>query len=282
MKLISSLIKEHLLNENEYVVYHSSNKKFSEFKLSQITNLGGDLYGEGFYFTNNYEYSRKFGKHTYKCVIRLDNPLNLTNRSTKDQLYQLTKNITNIPNNDLEYINDSIEHKNFTSAFRKIRKYISFNELSNLFDGVIGYCEEGGKEYVVYNPNNIKAKENINEVVNKSTYIYHGTGKGQALNIQRCGFMKPNNVGEEQPSISFTNDLNYAYYYAKAKGGVSKMCVLRTKLTDDFQLSSRIVNNKGDEYVTYQPIPSSALEILTTDNIWKQLNGWDVIFNEPL
>jgi hypothetical protein len=128
-------------------------------------------------------------------------------------------------------------------------------------------------------------KQIINEEIkalNNSVYIYHGTGKGQALNIQRDGFMNPHNTGEEQPSISFTNDLDYAKYYAKAKSGVDKMIVLRTKLNNAFKLSPRIKNNKGDEYVTFNSISSDDLEILTSGNGWQPLNKWNVVFNEPL
>ena len=89
--------------------------------------------------------------------------------------------------------------------------------------------------------------------------------------------MKTNKTGEEKPSISFTNDLNYAKYYASVKGGI----ILRTKLDDDFKLSPRIRNNKGDEYITFHNIPSSNLEIMTNFG-WKLLDKWNVVFNEPL
>lgn len=121
----------------------------------------------------------------------------------------------------------------------------------------------------------------LNENINNDVYIYHGTGKGQALNIQRDGYMKPNKTGEEQPSISFTNDLDYAKYYAKSKGGTGKMCILRTKLTDDYKLSPRIANNKGYEYITFKNIPSSDLEVMTVGG-WQPLDAWNVIFDEPL
>jgi hypothetical protein len=122
----------------------------------------------------------------------------------------------------------------------------------------------------------------ITEFVNDENYIYHGTGKGQALNIQRDGFMKTNNTGEEYPSISFTNDLDYAKYYAISKGGSSKMTILRTKLNDDFIISPRIINNKGIEYVTFKNVLSSDLEVLSKNGNWYPLDGWNVIFDEPL
>lgn len=159
-KFIATTIREYL-NENvvdkQYVVFHSSNEYFTKFNLSKITNLGGDLYGYGFYFTNNITYSKQFGKYTYKCEITLNNPLDLTIKSTKETLLSLIKN-TDIPKNDLQSLIGLINNNHFTTAFRHIRKYISFNELSNIFDGVIGYADAdgGGKEYVVYNPNNIK------------------------------------------------------------------------------------------------------------------------------
>ena len=120
------------------------------------------------------------------------------------------------------------------------------------------------------------------EYLDNDNFIYHGTGKGQALNIQKSGFMKSNNTGEEQPSISFTNNLDYAKYYAKSKGGLDKMVILRTKLDYNFNLSPRIVKNKGDEYITFKPVSSDKLQILTKYNEWVPLNYWDVIFDEPL
>jgi len=112
-------------------------------------------------------------------------------------------------------------------------------------------------------------------------FIYHGTGKGQALNIQKDGVMKPNRTGEEHPSISFTQSFNYAKYYATVKAGPDKMVILRTRLTNDFKLSPRIANNKGDEYVTFKKIPTSDIEILCPDKKWRPLNEWDVVFDEP-
>ena len=126
----------------------------------------------------------------------------------------------------------------------------------------------------------ILTEQQLNNIVDNH-FIYHGTGKGQALNIQKTGYMKPNNVGEEKPSISFTDKLDYAKYYANAKGGPDKMTILRTRLNNSFILSDRIRKNFGHEYITFNPISSEDLQILTPDG-WKYLNHWNVIFNEPL
>jgi len=167
-KIIETSIREYLTENQKqnvkYSVFHSSNKRFNEFDLSKITNLGGDLFGEGFYFTDNISYSRKFGNYTYKCEITLNNPLNLTNKSTKEQLTNLLINI-NLSKNDFYIILELINSNSYTTAFRYIRKHISFNELIQIYDAVIGYAEKGGREFVVYNPKNIKIIEIINNGV---------------------------------------------------------------------------------------------------------------------
>jgi len=151
----SEYIKE--VNMYNYEVYHCSNERFTYFDQDKITNIHGALYGPGFYFSDNIEYVKKFGKNIYKCSIRLDNPINLKNEKiAKTHLIQLLNNIKEIDKVDVESINELIHSKAFTGAFRKICNYLTIMELSKMFDGVIGYCEEGGSEYVVYNTNNIK------------------------------------------------------------------------------------------------------------------------------
>ena len=162
-KFIATTIREYLKEEQNFnvnipnTVYHASNEIFDKFDISKITNIRGDLYGGGFYFTDNYEYAKDFGSILYECNIKLQNPIDLTNsEKVKQQLLRLLNDINNITKYDDNYIRDSIKHKNFTSAFMKLRKYLSFKDLKKYFDGVIGYSEKGGKEYVVYDPTNIK------------------------------------------------------------------------------------------------------------------------------
>jgi hypothetical protein len=156
-------IYEFINDTYTYKVYHASSEHFDVFDVEKISNIRGDLYGKGFYFTNNYDYAKNFGKYIYLCNVRLQNPLNLTNDKTNIELSYLLERINNINDFDLEYIVGCIKSKSYTTAFRKIRKYVSFEELKELYDGVIGYCEEGGKEYVVYNPNDIVILE-INKI----------------------------------------------------------------------------------------------------------------------
>lgn len=124
-------------------------------------------------------------------------------------------------------------------------------------------------------------KDKLYEILDHPEYIFHGTHKGAALSIQRDGFMNCYQTGENKPSISFTSDFQYAKNFSIAKGGKEKMVIIRTKFNDNFILSPRIRNNKGAEYITFSKIPVTNLEILTPFGIWKRLDKWDVIFNEP-
>jgi len=123
----------------------------------------------------------------------------------------------------------------------------------------------------------------INEEIDglSKGYIYHGTTKGAAVNIQRTGYMKIYDTGDKYSSISFTGKIDYARYYAKVKGGQRGQIILRTPLTSDFTLSDKIARNSGYEYVTFKEIPIDRLEVLVNEKEWKPLSSWDVIFNEP-
>jgi RNA:NAD 2'-phosphotransferase (TPT1/KptA family) len=57
--------------------------------------------------------------------------------------------------------------------------------------------------------------------INDSTigkYLYHGTTVGAALRIQKNG-LKPHNVGEGYPTISFSPEIDVAISFGKRKGG---------------------------------------------------------------
>ena len=120
----------------------------------------------------------------------------------------------------------------------------------------------------------------IYRIADSGEYIYHGTSKGAVLGIKRNGYMVPKNTGEVQPSISFTKNFDYARYYASAKGGSDKAVILRTQLDNSFSISERISDNKGYEYITFEPLSISKLEILLADGSWQPLENWDVVLNE--
>jgi hypothetical protein len=116
-------------------------------------------------------------------------------------------------------------------------------------------------------------KKRLSKLAGVSEYLYHGTSVGAALGIQRD--KKLNLTKANRPEFSFTQHIPYAEHYANVKGG-SRPVILRTKRTDDFQISDRIQNNKGYEWVTTKEIPISDLEV-RINNEWYPLENWDFI-----
>lgn len=125
---------------------------------------------------------------------------------------------------------------------------------------------------------NIVAEE-IQNFVADDGYVYHGTYDGAGYYIQRTGNMKINAANNNEPYISFTGKPNVAKYYADMKGGSARGIVLRTKKTDDFQLSPKYKKNDAYEWVTTREIPVDELEINTKYG-WIPLNTWDFIDKE--
>ncbi len=234
---------------NKYEVYHCSNVKFNRFDLSKITNLQGDLYGKGFYFSDNLEYCKSFGKYIYRCSITLNKPLDLTNDIVASkQLNSLLELIKNGSEIDLEHIRSSIKNKNFTTAFRLLRKYISFETLSNLYDGVIGYCEQGGREYVVYNLDNIKIKnvemiKNFNEFINESKNVgnlYHFTNKSSLDKILKDDILLGSFMYEENDTDLFgvSTTRNKSLNYDNKKNNI-RITLDGDKLSNNYKIKPR-------------------------------------------
>jgi hypothetical protein len=310
-----SLNIDWLVNEiNESIdVYHGSTTKFKTFNISKIgSGDGKSLGGWGIYFSNKKSVSSRYvttGGSIKKYKI-LEGPYFDLNDDTfryeSSFLDKLKKR--KVKSSDIkQFETEILENTDSTNqqAYDWLSNTLGSKKKASLFLSDLGYIgtkftdrwDSDAINYVIFDPKDIIREipigeydeyeseydeyESEYESISNNDFIYHGTSKGAALNIQRDGYMKPNNTGEEKPSISFTNDLRYAEYYAKSKGGNNKMVVLRTDLNSSFKLSPKIRNNKGVEYVTFEKIQSHKLEIKTSSG-WKPLNEWNVIFDEPL
>ncbi len=124
---------------------------------------------------------------------------------------------------------------------------------------------------------NIVAEE-VKNFVADDGYVYHGTYDGAGYYIQRTGGMKINAANNNEPYISFTGKPDVAKYYADMKGG-SRGIVLRTKKTNDFQLSPKYKKNDSYEWITTREISANELEINTKYG-WIPLNNWDFVDKE--
>jgi hypothetical protein len=298
LKLFESYINESI------DVYHGSTTRFKTFNLSKIgSGDGKSLGGWGIYFSDKKSVADGYfatGGFVKKYKIE-DGPYfdfedifydydsvieKLKKKRVKaSEIRELETDYQAYPdttNKDIyEWLSHVLGSKKKASLFLSDLGYIG-TKFSDRWDSdAINYVIFHPKDIIREVPMGDEYYESEYESVSDNDFIYHGTSKGAALNIQRDGYMKPNNTGEEKPSISFTNDLRYAEYYAKSKGGNDKMVILRTVLNNDFKLSPKIRNNKGVEYITFEKIQSVNLEIKTPSG-WKPLNEWNVIFDEPL
>jgi len=84
MKILRTIITEILtkelkkINENKFVVYHGTNKNFSNFDYSKITsNTQSSWNGRGFYFSDSKSEAGLYGSNLIKATIELNNPLRL-------------------------------------------------------------------------------------------------------------------------------------------------------------------------------------------------------------
>lgn len=111
----------------------------------------------------------------------------------------------------------------------------------------------------------------------KTSYLYHGTSVGAGIRIQRDGIKPMKDYGEGEMTSSFTEDLDWAHYYMKMKGGSHRGIMLRVPFKDDvFRLTDRIRDNKGDEWVTNKIISPEEIEIKVGDR-WIPIIKYDFI-----
>jgi hypothetical protein len=139
--------------EYKYTVFHGTDSHFDEFIVGD--NRHGDLYGKGIYFTDNYKYAKTFGEIVMKCEIVIYNPFDLTK---KDMSHFLKIRDYIDDEKELEYFDSGYKSKAYTSILNRLRYKGLFSNkiLEELdYDGIIGYSEMGGKEYVVFSPNQV-------------------------------------------------------------------------------------------------------------------------------
>jgi hypothetical protein len=137
-------------DEYKYKLYHGTNALFSEFKVGD--NRNGNAYGKGIYFTDNLDYAEFFGNNVYLCEIIMYNPFDMTAKNMEHflKIRQFIKD-----KEELKYFDEAYKNKNYMSALNRLRHNKIFNNkmLKKLgYDGIIGHCERGGKEYIVFSP----------------------------------------------------------------------------------------------------------------------------------
>lgn len=161
------------------VVYHTSNKDFDKFdSRKKGSNTGWIDTNLGYFFSDNEEITKQFGTITKAYYINLRKPLDLRiwrsiSAETFEELNEAEKQIVidlikaQGAEPDEEYIQAIIDGSNDFDAQAEIREYLSNKEsMRNLrklgYDGIIDIMDRNinANEYIVFNSNQIKVKEN--------------------------------------------------------------------------------------------------------------------------
>jgi hypothetical protein len=92
---------------NPLVVYHGSiNWDFEEFEKSWIGLTDEGYYGIGFYFTDEEEYAKEYGKNIYKCYLSCQNPFRIiyVNSTGDDRWFDLRDQLAGLKGVNLPHL----------------------------------------------------------------------------------------------------------------------------------------------------------------------------------
>jgi hypothetical protein len=198
---IRNIIKEELNNQKHELPeywYHGTNKYFEKFTLDNMgknwkqSDLGiyfTQYIKPGIYGSTAKEYAedlvvREGGKpYIYKCKIHTNNPLILNSNGWYSSNTYIDKNRNNIKRWMTTDNNDCVISYNFENKKEEGLQWGDYILATNNLN-IIQIID-------IFEFNNNTLKE---QTIDNNTYIYHGTAKGQALNIQKDAYMKPNNT----------------------------------------------------------------------------------------
>jgi hypothetical protein len=155
-EFISATIREYL-NESEntktFIAYHGGDK-LDDFDYNQIGSAKhGTIYGDGFYFTTDYnmalDFSFKTGKvygYIYKCLISPKNPLITTEREIEKLEFDYLENNDDIDLfwNDIKKKYDCIiiQNRKFGGNMKFPNKYENFTEIVAYDKNIISIIEK--------------------------------------------------------------------------------------------------------------------------------------------
>jgi hypothetical protein len=176
-KFIATIIREYLnenvLNENNIIVYHGTNKDFDDFDSNlqnSVTGFGD--FGKGFYFTQSkgiakyYTLKSKDNRTIIKTTVSINNPfiIDIDGEKFSTETKEKYMKLRYLQSYEVEIIKEYIM-SDVEFAYKKINKEIGDSRFSDIlqdngYDGVIVNRTLGGEtsmgaEIVVYNKNQI-------------------------------------------------------------------------------------------------------------------------------
>lgn len=196
------------------IVYHGTNNNFFTFNKALIgtntNNLG--IFGNGFYFTNNKTlaktYNRKNGSlakdgsgQIMELYINIEKPFIYTDKNAASIAKDLSFPKNRIKNNVLLPIVNAKDILSFTKSLK-----------NSGYDGVIYDYGDGTKEYVVFNPNQIKRVDNKKPTLNDDIRFALQEDENQAVGglskAQRAKFVANNTRLKVYSKLDATEVIN--------------------------------------------------------------------------
>lgn len=160
------------------VVYHGTTKEFEEFSKDMIgTSTDRGFYGTGFYFTTSRSCAKSYGNKILSCYLKIKNPFYFDWIAypfkfglNKDKLVSLLKDC--MPEGyDIDYTLKSISKNEEFIGFIEHPKTFSNTIKQQGYDGII-YLR--GKEWIIFEPNQIKSILNNANYNKEDNSIYGG------------------------------------------------------------------------------------------------------------
>ena len=159
--------------------FHGTNNKFDEFDIKKIgSQTDPGLFGKGFYFANNEDVAKRAikggtAKYVKEVNLNIKNPLDISQFKTKKEL----ANYLNIDESLLVQggsgFRPSPNHTGeFTSAVKNMGHDAVFVNRGGISD-----------EIVVFDPKNIKTKDQLINIFNKSKFTQSGTGNQNSIDL---------------------------------------------------------------------------------------------------
>lgn len=154
------------------VVYHGTDKKFTEFSKEKIgSNTGWDNSRLGFFFIADRGLASNFAKETsgggeiVEAYLSIQKPLDMTQEgifSNREQAPTLSEiffgDRISDPDEALEAINDEIDIGNFSEVFEAFVDEGNREILArDGYDGMVSNFGAGNIEYIAFNPEQIKS-----------------------------------------------------------------------------------------------------------------------------
>lgn len=144
-------------NGNLLVVYHGTNGKFNQYRINHFGKTDLGIYGKGFYFTDDINSAKYYGKNVKKQYLDIKNPLYIG----KGTLYENTSDFVRDMRGE-KYDRETIWKQVKNGTY----KLISAEETTEMvkskgYDGIIVHPFSGAEtEYIVFNSNQIKNVDN--------------------------------------------------------------------------------------------------------------------------